>query len=57
MHKVCITITEDQYNYVKDIAITNNRNFSNQISCLIKEHMEDNKSWQTESVGDPKELL
>ena len=56
MHKVCITITEDQYNYVKKLAINNNRNFSNQISCLIKEHMEDNKSWQTENVGDPKEL-
>lgn len=56
MHKVCITITEDQYNYVKEMAIRNNRNFSNQISCLIKEHKEGEVEWQTENVGDPKEL-
>lgn len=56
MHKVCITITEDQYNYVKEIAIRNNRNFSNQISCLIKEQMEGDETWQVENVGDPKEM-
>ncbi len=56
MHKVCITITEDQYNYVKDLAISNSRNFSNQISCIIKELMEGDKVWQTGNVGDPKEM-
>ena len=56
MHKVCITITEDQYNYVKELGITNNRNFSNQISCIIKELMEGDEVCQTENVGDPKEM-
>lgn len=54
MHKLCITIPEDQYTYIKDIATASSRSVSNQISCLIKECMEGDEAWQVENGGDQK---
>ena len=54
MHKLCITIPEEQYTYIKDIATASSRSVSNQISCLIKECMEGDEAWQVENGGDQK---
>lgn len=55
MHKLCITIPEDQYTYIKDIATASCRTVSNQISCIIKESMEGDEVWQVENGGDQKD--
>lgn len=49
MLRISITIPEDEYNYVKDIAAASNRSISNQITCLIREVMEGDEAWQREA--------
>lgn len=56
MLRISITIPEDTYNYVKDIAAGSNRSISNQITCLIREVMEGDEAWQRE-VGKDQRVL
>lgn len=56
MLRISITIPEDTYNYVKDIAAGSNRSISNQITCLIREVMEGDEAWQRE-VGKEVRVL
>ena len=48
MKRISITIPEDVYEYVKDIACCSNRNISNQITSLLKESMEGDPAWHEE---------
>lgn len=48
MKRISITIPENIYDYVKDIAVCSNRSISNQISSLLKESMEGDPTWHEE---------
>lgn len=57
MQRISITIPEEVYSYVKDIATSSNRSISNQITCLIKESMEGDEAWQREAEKDLRAAL
>lgn len=57
MQRISITIPEDVYSYVKDIAASSNRSISNQITCLIMESMEGDEAWQREAEKDLRAAL
>lgn len=57
MQRISITIPEEVYSYVKDIAACSNRSISNQITCLIKESMEGDEAWQREAEKDLRAAL
>ncbi|MBO4695616.1 MAG: hypothetical protein J5656_06875 [Clostridia bacterium] len=40
MKRITITINEDLYDLVKDVANASDRSVSNQISCCIKESLD-----------------
>lgn len=57
MLRISITIPENTYQYVRDIAAASNRSISNQITCLINEVMEGDEAWQREAEKEQRAAL
>ena len=57
MKRISITIPEDTYTYVRDIAVSSNRSISNQITCLINEIREGDEAWQREAENAARAAL
>lgn len=57
MKRISITIPEDTFRYVQDIATSSNRSISNQITCLINEIREGDEAWQREAEKEVRAAL